>query len=125
MRSFWKISSLSWSKQHLHSFFLNPSSQVEHNHHLVLRGKTPPNVGIICERYWLLNLAPIFGHHIEVPPKTTKCQPNKKNLHSWSVRFLYLILAHMIAGTTLDQWKPPIHVDCHLVGHKPHHNVRW
>ena len=64
-----------------------------------------------------------FGSYIRAPHRTTSHNNQmptwQKNLHAWSVRFLYVILAHVIAGTTLDQWKPPIHVDCHLVGHKP------
>ena len=43
------------------------------------RGKTPPKLGIICERYRLLNLAPTFGQHMERPSKTSNANPNKKN----------------------------------------------
>ena len=35
------------------------------------------------------------------------------------MRFLYVILAHMVVGTTLHQEIPSIHVDYHLVGCKP------
>ena len=47
----------------------NPFGQVMHNHHLVLRGKTPPKLGIICERYELLNLALTYRQLMGSPPK--------------------------------------------------------
>ena len=72
MRSFWEILPSSWSKQHVHFFLLNPS------HHLVQRGKgKPPKLGIICESYWLLDLAPKFEQHMKPPLKTKQCQFNK------------------------------------------------
>ena len=46
---------------------------------LVLRGKPSPKLGIICERYWLLYLAPTFEQHMEPPPKTSNVQSNKKS----------------------------------------------
>ena len=72
MRSFWEISPFSWSKHHLHQFYLYPSSQVMHKHHIVLRErkrklnrkKTPNLEIIICELYWLLNLALKFESYI-------------------------------------------------------------
>ena len=74
--------------------------KVVHNHHLVRRKKAPPKTGIICERYWLLNLAPTFEQHMEPLPQ--KSNANLINiLHAWSLRFSYVILTHMIVGTTL------------------------
>ena len=58
--------------------FPNLSSQVVHNHHLVLKGKkTQPKLDIICEGYCLLNSAPIFGQHIEPHPKTSNAKLTK------------------------------------------------
>ena len=39
--------------------------------------------------------------------------------------YIYVILAHMIVGNTLNQYMPSIHVDCHLMSRKPHKNIRW
>ena len=55
---------------HALSFWPNPSRLVVHNRHLVPRKETPPKLGYICERYRLLNLAPVFGQHMKLSPKT-------------------------------------------------------
>jgi hypothetical protein len=87
-------------------FFPNPSNQVLHYLHLVLRGNNPTQIG---HHMWNI-LAPKFGSCIwathENAPQNNKCQPNKKVLHAWSMRFLYVILAHMVMGTTLHQYIP-------------------
>lgn len=61
------------------ALIFSKSGQVVHDCHLVLRGKAPPKLGIICQRYWLLNLAPTFGQLMGPHPKTsysklTTCQ---------------------------------------------------
>jgi hypothetical protein len=43
-------------------FFLDPSHQVVHNRHVVLREKNSPKLGIICERNWLLNWLLYLGN---------------------------------------------------------------
>ena len=63
-------------------------------------------------------LAPTFGQHMEPLPKHKQCQTNKI-LHVWSQRFLYIILAHVVVGTTLHEWIPSFHTNCHLVDCKP------
>jgi hypothetical protein len=40
-------------------------------------------------------------------------------------RFVYVILAQMVVGTTLHQWIQSIHINCYLVGHKSRQNIRW
>ena len=47
----------------------NPTCQVVHNHHLLVRGNVPPILCIICERYWLLNVALTQGLLMGPPPK--------------------------------------------------------
>ena len=59
--------------------FPNPSGQVVHDLHLVLRIKNPPKFGTIRERYWLLNLAHVFGQHMKPPPKTSNANLISKN----------------------------------------------
>ena len=63
-------------------------------------------------------LAPTFGQHMEPLPKHKQCQTNKI-LHVWSQRFLYIILAHVVVGTTLHEWIPSFHTNCHLLDCKP------
>jgi hypothetical protein len=58
------------------NFFPNPSGQVVHNRHLVLRGKTPPKLVIIFERYWFPNLTPTFEQLMGPPPKQTNLTNN-------------------------------------------------
>ncbi len=43
------------------------------------KGKTPPKLGIKCERYRLLNLTLTFEQHMEPPPKTSNAKLTKKN----------------------------------------------
>ena len=62
-------------------------NQVMHNHHLVRRVKTPTKLGIICERYWLLNLALTCGQLMRPPLKTSNVELTKI-LHAWNSRFL-------------------------------------
>jgi hypothetical protein len=58
--------------------FPNPYSHVVHNHHLVVKGKEiQPKLDIICEGYWLLNLAPTFGQHMEPPPQISNAKLTK------------------------------------------------
>ena len=96
MRSFSEISHFSTEQATCaHMIFLpNPSSQVEHKRHLVLRTKkkTPPKLGIICERYWLLNLPPTFGQHMGTTSQNKQCQPNKNfyMLGIWGFYMLFL-----------------------------------
>ena len=96
--------------------FFQTHSQVVHNHHLVLMEKKPhPN--------WASYVKDI-GSYIQAAHGTTfqhKAMPKltKKTLHAWSMRFLYVILTHMLICTTLHQQIPSIHVDCHLVNCKP------
>ena len=80
MRSFWDISPFPWSKQHVQQVFPISSDQVMQNHHLVPKVKNPPKLGIICERYWLLNLAPAFEQHMETPQQDMPTQ--QKVLHA-------------------------------------------
>ena len=79
-RSVWKIFHVSMLEGtcRLH-FFLNSSRQGVQNCHIVLRGKTPPKLGIVCERYWLLNLEITFEQHMELPPKTNSANLTKKS----------------------------------------------
>ena len=60
-------------------------------------------MGIICERYWLLDLALTFEQHMELPPKKEAMPTYQRILHAWSMRFLYDNLAHMVVGTTLHR----------------------
>ena len=93
----------------------NPSGQVVHNHHLVLRGgKIPIQSG---HHMWKI-LAPTYRQLMGPRRKTSKCQPNKNIVHAQSMRFLYVYLAHMVVGTTLHQEIPTIHVDFYLAGRK-------
>ena len=39
--------------------------------------KSTPKLGIICERYWLLNLAPRFEQHMDLAPKTSNTNLTK------------------------------------------------
>ena len=55
---------------------------------------------IICERFWSLNLARMSRQHMK-PPSQRSNAKLIKNLHAWSMRILYVILAHMVVGTTL------------------------
>jgi hypothetical protein len=76
----------------VHSLFYPiPPGQVVHNRQLALRKKYPTKLGIICERYWLLNLVPKFGQHMESPPKHKQCQPNKTSnmLKVWGFYILF------------------------------------
>ena len=66
MRSFWKISLFHGASNMYTTCFPNPSNQVVHNCHLVLRGKKPPTQ--IGHHMWKI-LAPTFGQHLEPPPK--------------------------------------------------------
>ena len=68
---------------------------------------------------WLKLLKPNFRQFIWSPPITSNSKPTKI-LHAWNKEFLYGILAHMVVGTTLHLYIPSIHVNCHLVGRKPH-----
>ena len=74
-------------------FFPNPSSQVVHNHHLVLwGGGTSPKLGIICERHWLLNWLMKLSNTWSRLPK--QAMPTYQNiLHAWRMRCLNVILA--------------------------------
>ena len=101
MRSFWETSLFHGARNMCTHFYPYSSSQVVHHCHLVLMWKTPPILGIICDIYWLLNMPPTFGQHMERPPKTSNVNPNKNILHAWSMRSLYVTLVRMVAGTTL------------------------
>ena len=78
-----------WSKQQQTKYFPNPSGQVVHTRHLVFKQKI------------LMHLSNIWNH-----PHNKQCQPNKKIRHAWSMRFLYVILTHMVVGTTPHQQTP-------------------
>ena len=66
----------------------------------------------------------ILGSSWDYLPKHVVPNP-LKILHAWNLAFIYVILAHMIVGNTSTNAYPSIHVDCHLVGYKPHENIRW
>ena len=93
MRSFWEISPFSWMEQATcaPSFFLNPSNQVVHKHHVVLRRKPHP----YWASYYVKISAPKFGSHIWATHGQTSdnkhCQPNKKSCMLWSMRISYVI----------------------------------
>ena len=60
----------------------NPTDQVVHRHHLVLRKTNPPKLDIICERYRPLKLVHNFGSYIWATHGTSsqnkQCQTNNK-----------------------------------------------
>lgn len=86
-------------------FFPNPYSQVMHNGHLVLRGiKTPPNLSIICERYWLLTFEQLVGPHL----KRSNSKPTK-NPTSLEYEFFICCFDPYISGhhpTSVDTFYP-------------------
>ena len=51
--------------------FFFPQSHLVKLCTIITKEKTPPKLGIICERYWFLNLAPTFELHMKLPPKTS------------------------------------------------------
>jgi hypothetical protein len=60
-------------------FFSNPSSQVVHNRHLVLRGKKEKEKRITQighYKYCILNLAHAFEQHLEPPHPPKKKKPS-------------------------------------------------
>jgi hypothetical protein len=92
----------SWSKQHVYSFFSspNPSREVVHNNHLVLRDINPTQFG---HHMWK-TLTPKFGSCISATHGTVSQQAlptNQQVLHDWSMRFSYVIFAHIVVDTTL------------------------
>ena len=111
MTSFWEISPSSWKQKTCALSFFSPSGQVVHNRHLVLRKKkkkkkTPPKLGIICERDCLVTLDPAFEQRMEPVPQKQAMPTEQKSPHAWSMRFLCVILAHMVVDTTLHQLIP-------------------
>jgi hypothetical protein len=105
------------AKQHVHWVFSNPSSQVVHNRHLLLRGGAT-KLSILCERYWLLNLATYMWATHGFTSQNKQCQ-SKKILHAWSMRFWYVILAHKAVAPPYTSRSFFIHVDCHLMNRNP------
>ena len=67
-----------------------------HNRHLVLRKrkekKYPPKLGIICERYWIFNLAPTFGQLMGTASQNKQCQV--ANLRKLFTCLEYEVLIH-------------------------------
>lgn len=81
--------------------FSNPCGEVVENYHLVLREeKTPPHLGIICERCGLQKLAPKICSYIWTTNGTASQQ---KILHHWSTMILIVTLVHMVEETTQRQ----------------------
>jgi hypothetical protein len=78
----------------------NPFGQVLHNRHLVLRGEISksPKSGIICERYWLLNLDPkcgfYIGQHLKLPLTTSNANRTKNPTCLKFEIFIYYFGAH-------------------------------
>ena len=106
MWSFCEISPFSWSKQHVHQVIPNQSNQVVHNPHIV-QAKRKRIRPIQNGDYMWKILAPkfhfAFEQHMGTASQNKQCQPIKKILHFWNMRHLYVILAHMVVGTTLHQ----------------------
>ena len=106
MRPFWEISPFSWSKQHAHRFyylfFKSIQSSCAQPPCWPQGRKTPPKLGIMYERYWLLHLAPTFEQHMELSPKTSNVNLTK-NPTCFGYEVFVCYLAHMVAGTTLHQ----------------------
>ena len=128
MRSLWEISLFHGASNMCTKVFPNPSGQVVHDLHLVLRIRNPPKFGTIRERYWLLNLAHVFGQHMKPPPKTSNA-----NLISKKPTCLEYEDSICYCGPHDSRhWATPytnkylfIHVNYHLVIHKPQYNIRW
>ena len=101
-------------------FFLNPSGQVVHDYHLVLREKNPTQIG---HHMWVIlapNLAPPFEQHMESPPKTSNANLTKFltcMLKIWG--FYILFWSTWLWEPTYTSRHLFIYVDCHLPGCKP------
>ena len=108
MRSFWEIFFL-WNNQHVHLILSKSIGSSCAQPSLCPKGdirfskKTPTR---IVHNMWKI-LVPKFGSYIWAAHKTTsqnkQCQTNKKILHAWSMRSLYVILANIVVDTTLHQ----------------------
>ena len=108
--------------------FPNPSGQVVNNHYLILRGKfyTPPKLGIVCDKI----LTPKFGSYIWATHGTTsqnkQCQ-SKNNIPTCLEYEVFICYFDSHGSghhpTLVDTFH--LHVDCHLVGRKPHQIIRW
>ena len=88
------------------------------------KGKEPPKLGIICERHWLLILAPPFGQHMKTPSKTSNANlTNNPTCLEYEV-FICYFGPH--GGehhpTPVDTFHP-----CGLPpsGLQTHQNIRW
>ena len=120
---FWEIFPFSWTEQHVHSFFPNPSTQVVHDHHHVLREKPLPNC-TSCGRYWLLNFAPPFGQRMKPPSKTSNA-----NLTTNPTCLEYEVFICYFGPHGSEDHPTPVHTfhPCGLPpsGSQTHRNVRW
>ena len=95
---------------------------VKHKHWPSPCPKEEKNSTRIEHHMWKI-LAPTFGKLKGPPLKTSNAKLTKKSGMVGDMRFLYVILTHMVVGTTLHHLIHSIHVDCHLVDRKPHHNI--
>ena len=60
-------------------FFPNPSGQVVHNHHLVLREINPIQIGHHMWNILALEFGSYISAHMELPAQTTNAYPTKNN----------------------------------------------
>ena len=99
-------------------FQIHPVKLYMHNHHLILRGKNPTQVGhhmwkILASKFWSYIWATLA-----TASKNKQCQLNKKSTCLEFVVFICYFGSHgsghqpTVVGTF-------IHVDYCLVGHKP------
>jgi hypothetical protein len=72
-------------------FFPNPPGQVVHNHHLVLRERNPIQDGHHMWNILALEFCSYISATHGTASKNKEHLPNKKIMHVWGMRFLYVI----------------------------------
>ena len=104
-------------------FFLDPSSQGVHNHHLVLRGKYPTQIGHHMWKIPAPKLAPTFGQHMEPPPQPSNANVTKNPTYlRYEIFICYFGLhdsGHHPTQNTFHSRRLPPH------GSQTHQNIRW